>query len=92
VVRRGLRFGLWSAGVWVLMVVVLVVVPDTIERWMPLHIARACGWVLASGLWIALLERDWQQRFSPLPRFGLQIVVWLAAVLTATWISDQFRP
>jgi hypothetical protein len=73
------------------MVVVLVVVPDTLERWMPLQIARVCGWVLASGLWVAILERDWQDRFSPLPRFALQLLAWLAAALAATWISDQFR-
>lgn len=89
--RTGLRFHLWSLAVWILMVAVLVVVPDTLERWMPLHIARVFGWVLASGIWVAILERDWQDRFSPVPRFALQIVIWLAAALTAIWISDQFR-
>ena len=89
--RTGLSFQLWNIGVWLLMVGVLVVVPDTLERWMPLSIARVCGWVLASGLWVAILERDWQQRFAPLPRFLLQVTVWMAAALTSAWISDQFR-
>ncbi len=65
--RIDVRFGLRSAGVWVVMVVVLVVVPDTLERWMPLNVARVCGWVLASGIWVAVLERDWQDRFGPPP-------------------------
>jgi hypothetical protein len=59
---------------------------------MPLHIARVCGWVLASGIWVAAIERDWQERFGPITRFALLIVVWLAAALTATFISDLFRP
>ena len=80
-----------SALVWVVMVVVLVVVPDALEAWMPLHIARICGWVLASGIWVIALDRAWQSRFRPLIRFPLQITAWLAAALTAVWISDQFR-
>jgi hypothetical protein len=83
--------GLLSAGMWVVMVVVLVLVPDTLEQWMPLNVARVCGWVLASGLWVVVLDRHWQARFSPLVRFPLQIVAWLGAALTAIWISDQFR-
>jgi len=89
--RTWLGFRIWSVAVWLLMVAVLVVVPDTLERWMPLHFARVCGWVLASGLWVAILERDWQDRFKPIPRFVLQVLVWLAAALVATWLSDQFR-
>jgi len=89
--RTALGFRLWSLAVWLLMVAVLVVVPDTLERWMPLQFARVCGWVLASGLWVAILERDWQGRFAPVTRFVLQVIVWLAAALAATWISDQFR-
>jgi hypothetical protein len=89
--RAHIRLGARSAGVWLVMVVVLVVVPDTLERWMPLHIARVCGWVLASGIWVAVLERNWQARFSPVPRFILQIAAWLSAALVAIWISDLFR-
>jgi hypothetical protein len=89
--RGGLGFGLRSTGVWIVMVVVLVVVPDALERWLPLDMARIGGWVLASGIWVAVLEREWQARFAPLARFALQIVIWLAAALTAITISDQFR-
>jgi hypothetical protein len=80
-----------SVVVWLVMVVVLVVVPDALEAWMPLDIARVCGWVLASGIWVAVLERDWRKRFSPLPRFVLQTVIWLSAAIVAITISDQFR-
>ena len=80
-----------SVIVWLVMVVVLVVVPDSLEAVMPLDIARICGWVLASGIWVAILERDWRERFSPLPRFILQVVIWLSAALLAITISDQFR-
>lgn len=73
------------------MVAVLVIVPDSLERWMPFEIARICGWVLASGLWVAILERDWQMRFGPVLRFALQTVLWLGAATTAIWISEQFR-
>ena len=89
--RSGLAFSLRSAVVWIVMVAVLVVVPDALERWIPLQIARVCGWVLASGIWVAVLERDWQERFPPIPRFALQIAIWLSAALTAIFISDQFR-
>jgi len=80
-----------SAIVWLVMVVVLVVVPDALEQWMPLQIARICGWVLASGIWVIALDRAWQTHFRPLIRFPLQITAWLTAALTAVWISDQFR-
>jgi hypothetical protein len=89
--RADLRLGLWSAGVWVAMVVVLVVVPDALQPWLSLQVARVCGWVLASGIWVAVLERDWQRRFPPLSRFGLQMMAWLSAALAALWISDQYR-
>ena len=89
--RSGLAFGLRSTVVWLVMVVVLVVVPDWLEQWMQLHIARIFGWVLASGMWVAVLEREWQERFGPIARFALQIVIWLAAALTAAWVSDLFR-
>jgi thiol:disulfide interchange protein len=91
--QRRTRFGLGlkSVAVWLVMVVVLVVVPDTLEQWMPLNVARVIGWVLASGIWVAVLEREWQARFGPVVRFTLQIVAWLGAALLAIWISDQFR-
>jgi hypothetical protein len=86
-----MSIGLLSVGMWIVMVVVLVLVPDTLEQWMPLNIARVCGWILATGLWVVVLDRAWQARFTPLVRFSLQIVAWLSAALLAVWISDQFR-
>ena len=80
-----------SAIVWLVMVIVLVLVPDTLEQWMPLNIARICGWVLASGIWVIALDRYWTAQLRPLVRFPLQIGAWLGAALTAVWISDQFR-
>ena len=70
----------------------LVVVPDTLERWMPLQVARVCGWVLASGIWVAVVERDWQRRDSRRSRGSLlQIAIWLSAALIAIYVSDYFR-
>ena len=89
--RTGIPLGLRSAAVWIVMVAVLVVVPDALEHWMPLEVARVCGWVLASGIWVAVLEREWRERFAPVPRFALQIAIWLSAALTAIWVSDQVR-
>ena len=40
---------------------------------------------------VAILEREWQERFAPLLRFTLQIAIWLSAAFAAIWISDQFR-
>ena len=88
---RAVPLGVRSVAVWILMVVVLVVVPDSLEQWMPLNIARVCGWVLASGMWVVILDRAWQARFTPLVRFPLQITAWLTAALTAAWISDIVR-
>jgi hypothetical protein len=87
----GRTLALRSALVWIVMVVVLIVVPDTLESWMPIDIARVCGWVLASGLWVAILERDWRERFRPIPRFFLQVTLWLAAALLAIEISERAR-
>ena len=80
-----------SGAVWFGMVLVLIVVPDALEDWMPLPMARVCGWVLASGIWVAVVERDWRARFSPVPRFLLQTAIWLSAALIAIYVSDYFR-
>jgi len=85
------RFVAWSGAVWLVMIVVLIVVPDSLEDWMPLPVARVFGWVLASGIWVAVVEREWRERFSPIPRFLIQIVVWLSAALIAVYVSDYFR-
>lgn len=76
---------------WLVMIAVLILVPDFLESWMSLPVARVCGWVLASGLWVAIVEREWRESFSPLPRLLLQMFVWLSAALIAIYISDYFR-
>ena len=58
--RAGYAFAARCVVVWLVMVVVLVLIPDALERWLPLEVARICGWVLASGLWVAILEREWR--------------------------------
>ena len=85
------RFVAWSGAVWLVMIVVLIVVPDSLEGWMPLSIARVCGWVLASGIWVAVVEREWRARFSPVSRFLLQTAIWLTAAFIAIFVSDYFR-
>jgi hypothetical protein len=75
--------------VWVLMVVVLVLVPDTLEPWLGLEIARVIGWAVAFPVWIVVVERDWQARFGPFTRVALQVPLWIAAALLAIWISEQ---
>jgi hypothetical protein len=76
---------------WLLMVVVLVVVPDTLEPWLRLEVGRAVGWAVAFPVWILIVERDWQARFGPFTRVALQVPLWMAAALVAIWISDQAR-
>jgi hypothetical protein len=85
------RFVVQSGVVWIVMIVVLILVPDALEDWMSLTVARVCGWVLASGIWVAVVEREWRARFSPIPRFLLQTAIWLSAALIAIYISDYFR-
>ena len=85
------RFVVQCSVVWIVMIVVLILVPDALEDWMSLPVARVCGWVIASGLWVAIVEREWRERFSPIPRFLIQIVVWLSAALIAISVSDYFR-
>ena len=90
--RRPLRpFVLANAVVWLTMTAILVVVPDALERWMRLEIARVIGWAVACSVWVIAVERQWQERVGPLARFGLQLGLWIAAAVTAIWISDQFR-
>jgi len=84
-------FLLLNILVWLVMVVILVVVPDTLERWVPLEIARVVGWAVACGVWVLAVEREWQKRYGPFARFLLQLVLWVSAASLAIWISDQFR-
>ena len=86
--RSALSFAAANVAVWLLMVVILVVVPDGLSRWLALGIARAIGWAVACGVWVVAVEREWQQRFRPLPRFFLQLVLWVAAAMVALWFSE----
>jgi hypothetical protein len=76
---------------WLAMVVILVIVPDTLERWMPVAIARVVGWAVACSVWVIVVERHWQSRVGPFVRFFAQLVLWVAAASLAIWISDQTR-
>ena len=89
--RLGWRFLLLNVGVWLAMVVILVVVPDQLEQWMPQPVARVLGWAVAGSVWVVAVEVQWQRRLSALGRFGLQLLLWVSAALLAMWISDQFR-
>jgi hypothetical protein len=86
-----MRFVAANAGVWLLMTIILVIVPDTLERWMPLEIARVVGWGVAGSVWVVAVERQWQARFGPVARFFLQLVLWIGAALVAIYVSDQAR-
>jgi hypothetical protein len=89
--RPLLPFVLANAAVWVAMTAILVVVPDLLDRWMALEIARVIGWAVACSIWVIAVERQWQQRVGPLARFGLQLGLWVGAALTAIAISEQLR-
>jgi hypothetical protein len=82
-------FILKNAIVWVLMVIVLVLVPDFLEPWLGLGIARVIGWAIAFPMWLVIVERDWQTRFGLFARVALQVPLWIAAALLAVWISEQ---
>lgn len=84
-------FVIANALVWLTMTAILVFVPDGLERWMSLEIARVIGWAVACSVWVVAIERQWQERVGPLARFGLQLVLWVSAAVVASWISDQFR-
>jgi hypothetical protein len=86
---RTLRFVAINLAVWLLMVAILVVVPDVLARSIRLEVARVIGWALACAVWVVAVEREWRARFGPLVRFALQLVLWVAAALTAIWISEH---
>jgi len=88
--RRG-TFVFINVAVWIAMVVVLVVVPDFLERWLPLEIARVLGWGVAGVIWVMAVEREWRARLGPVARAGLQLILWVSAALLAIWISEQAR-
>lgn len=86
---RTLRFVATNLAVWLVMVAILVVVPDVLARSIRLEIARVIGWALACAVWVVAVEREWQERFGLVVRFALQLVLWVAAALTAIWISEH---
>ena len=88
--RRSL-FIMRNGIVWLAMTAILVVVPDTLERWMPLEVARVVGWVVACGVWVITVEHEWRARYGGVTRFFVQFVLWVSAALTAIFISDLFR-
>jgi hypothetical protein len=85
------RFIATNLVVWLAMTVILIVVPDLLERWVPLSAARAVGWAVAGGVWVVVVEREWRLRVGALARFFGQVLLWLSSALVAIWISDQFR-
>jgi len=85
------RFAALSLAVWLVMIVILVIVPDTLERWMPIEIARVIGWAFACSVWVVAVESSWKARYGPFMRFGLQLLLWVSAAMIAIWISDQVR-
>ena len=86
-----LTFSVTNLVVWIVMIAILVVVPDSLERWLSLEIARVVGWTVACAIWVVSVERQWQQRLGPFVRFFLQLFLWVSAALVAIWISDQAR-
>jgi hypothetical protein len=89
--RPILPFVAANAAVWLAMTAILVVVPDTLERWMSLEIARVIGWAVACGVWVVAVERSWQDRVGPFTRFAVQIVLWVSAAVVAIWVSEHAR-
>jgi hypothetical protein len=84
-------FVLANALMWVVMTVILIVVPDTLERWLSIEIARVVGWAVASGLWVVALQQRWRSRAGPLLLFVVQLVLWVSAALVANAISELYR-
>ena len=89
--RRGAAFLLANVLMWALMTAILIVVPDTLDRWLSLEFARVVGWAVASGLWVVVLQQPWRSRVGPFTLFALQVLLWISAALVAIWISDTVR-
>ena len=76
---------------WVVMTAILVILPDALDGWVDLAIARAIAWAVAGALWVVAIERQWRARMGPLARFPFQVGLWVSSALTAMWLSEQFR-
>jgi hypothetical protein len=90
--RGHLGFFVANLLVWLLMTVVLVLVPDALDRWLGLEVARVIGWAVAGSLWVVTIEKQWQARVGVFWRFTLQLLLWISAALVAIWISEMTRP
>jgi hypothetical protein len=84
-------FLLVNALVWAAMTVILVLVPDSLERVLGLEFARVIGWAVACGVWVVVVESAWKARFGAFARFVGQFVLWVSAALVAMWISEMAR-
>jgi hypothetical protein len=91
--RRGaaVTFVVVNVLMWVVMTAILVLVPDALERWLSLEVARVVGWAVASGLWVIALQQQWRSRVGPFMLFVLQVLIWVSAAVIAIWISDTVR-
>ena len=86
-----MQFVLLNVVMWLVMTVILIVLPDQLDRWLDLGVARAIGWAVAGALWVVAIERQWQARMGALARFPLQVLLWASSALVAMWLSDLFR-
>lgn len=89
--RPGWGFIATNVLVWCAMTAILVVVPDWLDRWLPLEVSRVLGWALACGVWVVAVEQQWKVRYGPFTRFAAQLVLWVSAALFALWVSDELR-
>jgi hypothetical protein len=90
--RRRWPFVLANVLVWLAMTVILVLVPDALDGWLGLEVARVVGWAIAGSVWVVTLEKQWQVRVGVAWRFVLQLLLWISAALVAIWISEMTRP
>ena len=89
---RHLAFLVANLLVWLVMTVILVLVPDALDRWIDLEVARVVGWAVAGSVWVVTIERQWRARVGPFWRFVLQLLLWISSALVAIWISELTRP
>jgi hypothetical protein len=90
-VRLGWGFVAANVCVWLAMTAILVVLPDQLERWLPIQVSRIIGWAVACAVWVVTVEAQWKMRCGPIVRFGVQLVLWVTAAVLAIWLDDQFR-
>lgn len=90
--RSVLGFIVANVCMWAVMMAVMVLVPDTLDRWVSLTIGRALGWAVASGLWDVVMQPAWRRRVGPLALFAIKLPLWVSAATAALWLSDLFRP